>query len=340
MKKLFVLIAALIVVAACTAPPANRETVNSSTVSEKPSAPAMTEADATAKEKAIWDTVKNKDYDGFASMLASDEMEVTGGDGVLEKAGSVSMVKDFEPSEITFSDWKFMSIDKDAWVVTYTVNVKGKYKGKDFPPATARASSAWAYRDGKWLAVYHQETDVEKTPPPPPPAKTKPSASPASTPAQATATSDVVANEKMLWDFLRAGQYDAFAAMLAPDSIEVEANGVFDKAGTVKGVEGFDFSKSTVGEFKSLNIDSDAALVTYFLTTPGAKHVEERHTTIWAMRSGKWMAVFHHGTPVTHNMAGMPAMQMSPSMKMSPSPMKPAMTASPMKPKMTASPKY
>jgi len=291
MKKLFVLIAALIVVAACTAPPANRETVNSSTVAEKPSAPAMTEADAIAKEKAVWDTVKNKNYDGFASMLASDEMEVTGGDGVLEKAGSVSMVKDFEPSEIAFSDWKFMSIDKDAWVVTYTVNVKGKYRGKVFPPATSRASSAWAYRDGKWLAVYHQETDVAKTPPPPPAAKAKPGATAASTPAMAT--SDVVADEKMLWDFLKAGQYDSFAAMLAPDSIEVEANGVFDKAGTLKGVQGFDFSKSTVSEFKSLSIDSDAALVTYLLTTPGTEPEHERHTTIWAMRGGKWLAVFH-----------------------------------------------
>ncbi|HEX9545237.1 MAG TPA: nuclear transport factor 2 family protein [Pyrinomonadaceae bacterium] len=303
MKKLFVLIAALIVVAACTAPPANRETVNRSTVAEKPSAPPITEADAIAKEKAVWDSVKNKDYDAFAGALDSGSLEVTA-DGVLEKSGSVSMVKDFEPTEITFSDWKFLSIDKDAFVVTYTVVAKGKYKGKEIPPTPVRGSSAWANRNGKWLAVYHQETDVEKTPPPPPPAaKAKPGATPASTPAQATATSDVIANEKMIWAFLKAGQYDSFAAMLAPDSIEVEANGVFDKAGTLKGVQGFDFSKSTVSEFKSLSIDSDAALVTYLLTTPGAKHVEERHTTIWAMRSGKWMAVFHHGTPAAHAMS-------------------------------------
>src|SRR2546422_274945 len=100
MKKLFVLIAVLIVVAACTAPPANRETVNSGFVGEKPAAPPMAESDAIAKEKAVWEAVKNKDYDGFAGMLANDELEVTGGDGVLEKAGSVSMVKDFEPSEL------------------------------------------------------------------------------------------------------------------------------------------------------------------------------------------------------------------------------------------------
>ncbi|MEP6741511.1 MAG: nuclear transport factor 2 family protein [bacterium] len=311
MKKLFVLISMLIVVAACTAPSTNQGNVNTSTAYEKPSAPAMTEADAIAKEKAVWDTVKNKDYDAFGNMLANDEMEVTA-DGVLQKAGSVSMVKDFEPSEITFSDWKFLSIDKDAWVITYTVNVKGKYKGKEMTPATVRGSSAWAYRDGKWIAVYHQECDVMNMPPPPP-AATKKAAAPATTPASITTTSDVIANEKMVWDFFKAGQFDAFASILATDAIEVEPNGVFDRAGIVKGIKDFDFSKTTTSEFKSLSIDSDAALVTYLLTNPGAKPEQERHSTIWAMRGGKWLAVFHHGTPAAHAMnANMPGMSMSP----------------------------
>jgi hypothetical protein len=271
MKKLFVLISVLVVVAACTAPPANQGTnVNSSPVAEKPSARAMTETDAIAKEKAIWDTITKKDYDAFAAMLDSSQLEVTT-EGVLQKAESVSMVKDFEPSELTFSDWKFLSIDKDAYVVVYSVAVKGKFKGKDFPPATVHASSAWANRDGKWLAIYHQECDVMNMPPATPSATTKPAASPATTPAQATATSDPIANEKIIWDFLKTGQYDAFGAMLATDVIEVEPNGVFDKAGILKGVKEFNASKSTTSEFKSLNIDSDAALVTYLLTTPGAK---------------------------------------------------------------------
>jgi hypothetical protein len=324
MKKLFVLISILTVAAACTAPPANREAVNSSTAAEKPAAPAMTEADAIAKEKAIWDTITKKDYDAFAAMLDSGQLEVTT-DGVQDKAASVTMVKDFEPSEITFSAWKFLSIDKDAYVVVYDASLKGKYKGKDFPPATVHASSAWANRAGKWLAVYHQECDVMNMPAPPAAAK-KAAPSPAAT---ATATSDPIANEKMIWDFLKAGQTDAFGAMVAADAIEVEPYGVLDKAGILKSARDFDASKSTVSGFKSLNIDSDAALVTYLLTTPGAKPEQERHTTIWAMRDGKWLAVFHHGTPATHSMAGTPAMEMSPSMKMSPSPMKPAMTASP-----------
>jgi len=267
MRKLFVLIAALIVVVACTAPPTNRESVNSSTVAEKPSAPPMTEADAIAKEKAVWDTVKNKDYAAFAGMLDTAQLEVTP-DGVLEKAQSVSMVKEFEPTELTFSDWKLLSIDKDAYVVIYSVVAKGKYKGKDIPPTPVRASSAWANRDGKWLAIYHQECDVMNMPPPS--ASTTKPAAPATTPAPATATSDPIANEKVIWSFLKAGQYDAFSAMLATDAIEVEPNGVWDKAGIMNDVKGSDFSKSTISDFKTLSIDSDAALVTYLVTNPGA----------------------------------------------------------------------
>ena len=151
------------------------------------------------------------------------------------------------------------------------------------------------------------------TMPAPTPSATKaaPETSPAASPAQATATADPVANEKMIWDLLKAKQFDSFAALLATDAIEVEPNGVWDKAGIISGVKSFDFSKSTLSDFKTLNIDTDAALVTYLVTNPNSKPAEERHTTIWAMRDGKWMAVFHHGTPVNHAMSSaLPAMPM------------------------------
>jgi hypothetical protein len=331
MKKLFVLISLLSVAAACAAPPANQGNVNTGTVSEKSSAPAMTETDAIAKEKAVWDAITKKDYDGFAAMLDSGQLEVMP-DGVMDKATSVTSVKDFEPTETSFSNWKFLSIDKDAYVVVYDANMKGKIKGKDFPPTTVHASSAWANRDGKWLAIYHQECEVMNMPPPPAATK-KPAASPANAPAQATTTSDPVANEKMIWSFLQAGQIDAFGNLIATDAIEVEPNGVWDRAGIIKSVNGADFSKSTISDFKTLNIDSDAALVTYLVTVPGAKPPQERHTTIWALRNGKWLAVFHHGTPITHAMASAsPAMPMN-----SASPMKHLMPSP--SPKTSSSPK-
>jgi hypothetical protein len=175
---------------------------------------------------------------------------------------------------------------------------------------------------------------VMNSPAAPPPATKKPTASPATAPAPAAATTaDPIANEKVIWGFLKAGQVDAFGNLIATDAIEVEPNGVWDRAGIINSVNGMDFSKSTTSDFKALNIDSDAALVTYLVTMPGAKPSEERHSTIWALRDGTWKAVFHHGTPATKAMSSpSPAMAAS-----SPSPMKHEM-ASP-SPKVSASPK-
>jgi hypothetical protein len=137
----------------------------------------------------------------------------------------------------------------------------------------------------------------------------------------------------MIWGFLKAGQVDAFGNLIATDAIEVEPNGVWDRAGIINSVNGMDFSKSTISDFKTLNIDSDAALVTYLVTIPGAKPPQERHTTIWALRDGTWKAVFHHGTPATHAMnSASPGMPMN-----SASPMKHEMAAP--SPKTSSSPK-
>ncbi|MGH9872654.1 MAG: DUF4440 domain-containing protein, partial [Pyrinomonadaceae bacterium] len=238
-----------------------------------------------------------KDYDAFGNMLVDDFLEVTG-EAVLDKAGAITGVKDFEPSEVVFKDWKFLSIDKDAFVIIYTAKVKGKFKGKEFPEESARASSAWVSRGGKWLAIYHQECPV-KPPMPAKPSTTKSPASAAASPAEAApppATGpDAIANEKIVWSLFKAKNYDGFASLLVPDFIEVEPGAVVDKAGCVQGVSEFDASKAEQSDWKTVNLDADAVLVTYISRTQGMPGNGERHTSIWVSRAGKWLGLFHHG---------------------------------------------
>jgi hypothetical protein len=311
MKKIFLLVSALILTAACGAPSTNEPTKPADASAEKKAPVAVTEADAIAKEKAIWDTLKSKDYNAFSNMLADDQLEVTS-EAVADKAGSTAMVKDFEPTEVTFSDWKFISIDKDAFVITYTANVKGKYKGKDFPAESDRASSAWVNRGGKWLAIYHQECPV-KPPMKMPPAKSAPKATttPAATAAMPTAGPDPIANEKIVWDLFKARNYDGFATLLDANFLEIEPDKVYDKTAAVKGVAEFDASTATLSDWKSLKLDDDAALDTYTVKMAGMPGDGDRHTSIWAKRDGKWVAVLHHGgTPVMKPGMVMPSEKM------------------------------
>lgn len=313
MKKILLSIFVCLLLAGCTAAPTNEAalTTNKNTNDTETSAAVMTESAAIAQEKAVWDMIKNKNYDAFAAQLANDQIEV-GSEGIFDRAGTIASVKDFEPTELTFSDWKFLPIDQDAMVITYTVAVKGKYKGQELKPESIRASSAWVNRSGKWLAIYHQSTPVSTAPAKPSPApygSPSPSqASPTASPSPVTTSDDVIANERAIYEALKAKNFDGFASALASDSIEVEPNGVFDKAGTMREVRSFDFSKTELSEFKAVPFDSDASLVVYKVKVPGPE-LGEYHSTIWAKKDGKWMAVFHQGTPI---IPGAPATTASP----------------------------
>ena len=306
MKKTILLMVCLLLALACAAPPTNREEVatgNTNRATNSTTATSLSEADAIANEKKAWQAIQDKDFDTFASMLANDQIEVIQ-TGVSDKAGTLASVRKLEFTEVNFSDWRFLPVDNDLVVTTYSVAVKGKMEGKDIPPDTMRASSAWVNRDGKWQAIFHQECPVRTGPSPTPAASPTAGASPTAQ-ANTTTGSDPIANEKVIWGLLQNKNYDGFAALLDERALEVNTEGVFDKAGIVKGVQTFDASKAELSDFRALPIDQDAALVTYLVTVPGPSPEKERHTTIWHNRAGKWLAVFHHGSPAEAAAMGM-----------------------------------
>ena len=299
MKKILVLASLLIASAACsTTPSGNKEvTANANKGSETKSAALVSESDIIAKEKASWDAIKTKDWDGFGKTLASDYIEILD-DGVHDKAATLAGIKDFDLSDVTFADWKMLPIDKDAVILTYTATVKAKFKGEAVPPGPFREAAAYVNRNGEWVTVFYQETLARIPQPAPSPATSqpvKPAASPAARPGEPGP--DVTANEKLAWEALKTKNADAFASYLTNDFMQVEADGVYDKAGSVEAVRRFDFSKSAVSDWKSLKFDDDASLVIYTVKTPGMKPDTEYHSTIWVNRDGKWQALFHQGTP-------------------------------------------
>jgi hypothetical protein len=304
MKKIFLIILAALISAACGSPPTNRADTSSTSSTNKPAemtAPAsvaVTEAEATANEKAIWGTIEKQDLAAFGDMLADDFVYVTG-DGAHDKAGTIKSVTGYKPTDIVFSDWKFVPVGKSAGLLTFSVKNKGTMNGEPIPETSMRASSLWVKRGGKLLAVYHQDSEV-KTAPPPPPAKAgaKPTASPAAPFVAATLSADAEANEKAVWAAFSAKQWNVFGSYLSSDFIEVEEEGVYDHAGAVKGVEGFDFSKAALSAWRQVKVDDEASLVTYTVKMPGAKPDTWYHSSVWSTRNGKWLAVFHQGTPM------------------------------------------
>jgi len=299
MKKILALVSFLVFAVACTTTLTTNTSTTSNTNSTTMKSAAPSEADITAKEKAVWDTLKKKDLVAFGDMLTSDYIEV-GDDGVFDKAAIIADLKDLNLTDATFSDWKMLPIDNDAVILTYNTNLKGTFKGKDVPPGPYHSASVWVNRDGKWLSFFYQQTLVKTMPPPPPPSAAtkseKAAASPGAKPAETGP--DPIANEKIVWDLFRTKNSDGFAALLDPAFVEIESNAVYDKAGAVKSAGEMDASQYELSDWKAVKISDGAALATYLVKPTDPKWDQERHTTIWARRGGKWVGLLHIGTPV------------------------------------------
>ncbi len=317
MKKLVLFVLVLITAAAC-APPTN-QSVNTNTASPSPTVGPLTEADAIAKERAIWDTLKAKDYAAFERLLSTDYLEVLP-DGVNDRAATLTDVKDLEITDVTFADWRMIPLGNDAALLVYNATIKGKFKGEAFPEGPYRNASGWVNRDGKWQAFYHQETlskpapTASASPVVSPTLAASPAASPAASVPLATLPADPIEREKMVWDTLKRKDYDAFASYLDPAQVEVGPEGVSDKAKTLQGVRMFDASTAQLSDFKTIKVNATSELVTYLVTIPGPVD-DHLATTIWVNRAGKWQAVFHQGTTLI-----VVASRPSPAASPSPSP--------------------
>ncbi|HKO42824.1 MAG TPA: nuclear transport factor 2 family protein [Pyrinomonadaceae bacterium] len=301
MKKLLIFMFVLLIAAACAVPPTN-QSVATNTSSPSPAVGPLTEADAIAKERAMWDTLKAKDFVAFEKMLATDYLEVLP-TGVNDRAETLTEVKDLVITDVTFSDWRLVPLDKDAALVMYNATIKGTFKGQAFPEGPYRSTSGWVNRDGKWQAFYYQETLTQTTPAPasspavsPTATTASPAASPAASATVTTPPADPVEREKMIWDLLKRRNYDAFASHLDPGQVEVEPHGVMDKAATLDGVRSFDASKAELSDFKTIKVTPNTDLVTYLVTIPAPTPDKHFATTIWVNRGGKWSALFHQGT--------------------------------------------
>jgi uncharacterized protein (TIGR02246 family) len=108
-------------------------------------------------ERRAWEAVKARDARAFTDLFAADGL-MADSMGFSTRDGFLQTLPDLMIDQYMLNDVKVMMIDKNAALITYKADVKGSFKGKAFPANPMFVSSIWAKRDGKWMAVYHQET--------------------------------------------------------------------------------------------------------------------------------------------------------------------------------------
>jgi hypothetical protein len=129
---------------------------------------AAIEKTLIANENKVSEAVAKHDVKTFTDLVATD--------GLSADQGGFMKVADFLKSidQVKVTSWHIMDaqvswVDDKTAIVRYTWMGAGTYMGQPFPP-TVYSSTVWTERNGKWVAVFHQETPMA---PPPAPAKKK-----------------------------------------------------------------------------------------------------------------------------------------------------------------------
>ena len=113
------------------------------------------ETQIIALEKQGWEAWKNKDSAWYQTNITEDALHVHGA-GVSTKAQLISNLAACEVKSVSLNDFKFLMVNKDAALITFT-GMQDAVCGGKTQPATVRASSLYVKRGGKWLNVFYTE---------------------------------------------------------------------------------------------------------------------------------------------------------------------------------------
>ncbi len=121
---------------------------------------AATEKQIVANERAVNEAFAKNDPKGFHALVAMD--------GISVDAGGISKVSgpDFDKmmASVKITSWnidgsQFYWVGNDTVIHMYRWTGKGTYQGQPVD-SPVWCSSTWTNRGGKWLAVFHQETNA------------------------------------------------------------------------------------------------------------------------------------------------------------------------------------
>ena len=122
----------------------------------KMSKESKVEAQIVALEKTSWEEWKNKNGGWFQTNLAEDALNVSG-EGVSNKAQIVKFTaNECEIKSYSLDNIKFVMLNKETVMLTYTAKQDGVCSGKTIP-ASVRSTAVYVKRGGKWLQALYTE---------------------------------------------------------------------------------------------------------------------------------------------------------------------------------------
>jgi ketosteroid isomerase-like protein len=110
-------------------------------------------------EKNAWQNIKDKKWDDFKKIFSSDFKGVYS-DGIHSVDKEMAGIKTIDLKSHTLGDIDVVFIDKDAALLTYSVEFQGTEGGKDVS-GKMNAASVWKKEGNDWRCVFHTDVKAE-----------------------------------------------------------------------------------------------------------------------------------------------------------------------------------
>lgn len=138
--------------------------INARVDAQAPPDRAAIEKTLMANETKINDAFMKKDIATLKTLIADDGMgvDMMGVSSVSETYKQLPTM-DMKISESQLSGFKYVWVDANTVVLTYTWTGKGTMMGQPVP-SPAYGSTVWNKRPNGWRAVFHQETTAMAAP--------------------------------------------------------------------------------------------------------------------------------------------------------------------------------
>jgi hypothetical protein len=117
----------------------------------------------TILEKQILEALKNHNAGTLQSLLRDDYAEISGpGPGRMSKMEVLKALPRLRITDYTMEDVRFLSLDRDAGILTYKLSLKVPPGEQEHFATPAYVSSTWVRQDLSWLSVFRQWTPLSK----------------------------------------------------------------------------------------------------------------------------------------------------------------------------------
>jgi RNA polymerase sigma factor (sigma-70 family) len=110
-------------------------------------------------EKQGWEATRRKDAASLRKVHADDFVAILADGSRLTRDEYFAVFPLFEIKSYSLSDAKLLALGPDAAILTYKADTETVILGETEKGQT-QVSSTWVRRDGKWMNVFYQETEI------------------------------------------------------------------------------------------------------------------------------------------------------------------------------------